>query len=382
MNEKEVSEIRRRYKPDKSNISTIRGCYVNENGEIVSEFNQPVSLMPEDEAEKFLSILKKTLSGTLDKNLINIEFTTKQVTDSNEHKLLMALKDSALKNDDAVHDLFQYVIQTVRLEDNYVILLAHDVYDIPYRSFDGAQQNDASSEVFSYVLCSICPVKQTKPALSYFVYENEFHSRVADWVVSPPELGFMFPAFDDRSSNIYGTLYYSRDTAKSYDSFVDTIFHCELPMPAAEQKETFQTMLGNTLADDCRMHVVQAVHDDLQEMIEEHKENKEEEPLKVSKNTIRHILETNGVSEESVAAFSEQFDASFGADTNLSPKNIIDTKKIEVTTPNVTIQVKPEHGNLVETRVIDGAKYILIRAEQGVELNGIPVHITDESMGV
>ena len=31
--------------------------------------------------------------------------------------------------------------------------------------------------------------------------------------------------------------------------------------------------------------------------------------------------------------------------------------------------------DLVETRVLGGAKYILIRAEEGVEVNGVPVEI-------
>ena len=82
MNEREVAEIRRRFRPDKSNITHVRGCYVNEQREIVAEFNQSLGLMPQEELEKFLSILKRTLSGTVGKNLIDIEFTTKQLVDS------------------------------------------------------------------------------------------------------------------------------------------------------------------------------------------------------------------------------------------------------------------------------------------------------------
>ena len=72
MNEKEIAEIRRRFRPDKSNIERIRGCYVNDQREIVSEFSQSLGLMPQQESEELLAILKKTLSGTVGKNLINI----------------------------------------------------------------------------------------------------------------------------------------------------------------------------------------------------------------------------------------------------------------------------------------------------------------------
>lgn len=379
MNEKEISEIRRRFKSDKSNIRSIRGCYVNDNGEIISEFNQPVSLMPEEETEMFLSILKKTLSGTQGKNLIDIEFSTSQVVQSDEHGLLMALRDSSLNDENAVRALFQRIIPSITLEGNYLILLAQDVYDVPYRSRDGERMEDASTDVFAYMLCSICPVKMTKPALSYYAFENKFQTRVADWIVSPPELGFLFPAFDDRSANIYGALYYSRDIADSHENFVNTAFGCAAPMPAATQKEIFQNILRDTMADECSLELVQSVHGHLQQMIEVHKESKEPEPLRVGKSTFTRILKENGVSDIQAESFAKQFDMEFGEDASLSPQNIIDKKQIEVTMPDVKIQVAAGRDDLVETRIIDGARYILIRAEEGVELNGVPILIVQSN---
>lgn len=375
MNEKEIAEIRRRFRPDKSNITRIRGCYVNDQREIVSEFSQPLGLMPQEESEELLAILKKTLSGAIGKNLIDIEFATQQVLEGEEHKLLMALKDSSLESDDAVKEFYGRVIQTLDMEGHYLILLAYDQYDVPYYTKDGEKQED-SSEVFSYFLCSVCPVKLTKPALGYYVSENSFRNIRTDWVVSAPELGFLFPAFNDRSANIYNALYYSRNIAESHTEFVDTVFKSEIPMPAAAQKETFQAVLEETVAEDCSFDVVQAVQGQLSEMIEEHKNNKEEEPLVVSKKTVKGILESCGVSEDRVTAFEEKFDMEFGADTEISPRNLIDTKQLEVRTPDVTIRVNPERNDLVETRIIDGTKYILIRADEGVEVNGVNIHIS------
>lgn len=375
MNEKEISEIRRRFRPEKSNITRIRGCYVNDQREIVSEFSQSLALMPQEESEELLTILKKTLSGAIGKNLIDIEFSTQQVLEGAEHQLLMKLKDSCLEDDNAVQAFYNSVIQTLNMDSNYLILLAFDKYDVPSYSKDGEKQDD-SSEVFSYFLCSICPVKLTKPALGYFVSENEFRNITADWVVSSPELGFMFPAFDDRSANIYNAVYYSRNIAENHKEFVDTVFKAEIPMPAAAQKEAFQSILGDTVADDCSLEVIQAVHEQLSGMIEEHKTNKEEEPLLISKKTVKGILESCGVSESHVAAFEEKYDDEFGTDTEISPQNIIDTKQLEVHTPDVIIHVNPERSDLVETRTIDGTKYILIRADEGVEVNGVNIHIS------
>lgn len=376
MNEKEIAELRRRFRADKSSISRVRGCYVNEKREIISQFDQSLGILGQTESEQLLSTLRKTLSGTLGKNLLDIPFDTRQVVEGDQHKLLMALRNSALRDEEAVSAFYQRVIQSLDLEGNYLILLVQDDYDVPYRSKDGERQDDASSEVFRYILCSICPVKQTKEALSYYVYENAFHSISADWVVSAPEMGFLFPSFDERSTNLYDALYYCKDTSQTHPDFVEAVFHAPAPMPAAEQMETFQALLQDTLSDECRYQVVQSVHGQLREMIEEHKANKVEEPLVVDKGTVRRVLEHSGVSEEHVEAFEERYDDAFGADADLSPWNLVDTKQLEITTPDVTIKVSPDRGDLVETRLIDGARYILIRAEEGVAVNGVPIQIS------
>ena len=375
MNEKEIGELRRRFRPEKSNITHVRGCYVNEKREIVSQFDQSLAMMTQTETEEILAILRRTLSGTLGKNLIDVSFDTSQVVDSDEHKLLMALRQSALQDENAVQEFFFRVTQSLVMEGNYMILLVHDAYDVPFRSADGFQQEDASSEVYSYMLCSICPVKMTKPALSYYAHENRFYNRDADWIVSPPELGFLFPAFDDRCANLYASLYYTRNAGENHQEFVDTIFRQEIPMPAEAQKETFDDLLGQALAEECSLEVVQSVHEQLCDKIEAHKQNKEEEPLTLTKRQVSEVLSDSGVSEERVAAFEEKFDASFGAEAALSPRNLVDARRFKVCTPDVTIQVNPERSDLVETRLIGGVRYILIRAEEGVEVNGVDIQI-------
>ncbi len=375
MNEKEISELRRRLKPEKHNISHIRGCYVNEKREVLSLFDQSLAVLPEEEGEKYLALFKRSLSGTLGKNLIDLSFSTQQVADGEEHRLLMALRDAELRDEAAVQAFFQKAVAELQIEGNYLILLAADTYDVPYRAADGERQAEASLEVFRYLVCCVCPVKPTKPALSYSAAQNEFHSRRADWIVAPPELGFLFPAFDDRAANLYGALYYTKDTASLQDGFLDAIFHTDPPMPADEQKETFQEVLRETLADECRFEVVQAVHGEVAERIDTHKQNKETEPLLLSKHEVRDMLASCGVSDSHLTAFEARYDEAFGADKELPPKNILDNKKLEVRTPDVVVQVSPGRSNLIETRVISGRRYILIRAEGDVEVNGVSVRI-------
>ena len=375
MNEKEIGEIRRRFRPDRSSISHVRGCYVSASGEILSRFNQSLAMMSQEEGEQILSILRKTLSGTLGKNLTDIVFETRQVADSPEHRLLMALRESHLGDEEAVETFFEKAIGSLTMEDNYMILLAHDTYDVPWKGGDGEELEDASDHVFSYILCAVCPVKRTKPALSYQIQENAFRDRTPEWLVSPPEAGFLFPAFDQRCANLYGALYYARDGKENHPDFAQAVFCQEVPMPAAEQRETFQAILGDSLEEECRCEVVQAVQDAFCGMIAEHKEQHETEPLVVSRGTVQRVLDDCGVSEERTEEFGRRYDEAFGMEAEVSPRNLVDTKQLEVKTADVTIRVSAQRGDLLEMRKIDGARYILIRAEDEVTVNGVSVQI-------
>lgn len=370
MNQKEISELRRRWRPEKSAVSRIYGCYVNSNKEIVSDLDESLGTMPEEEAEKYLGLLKKSLSGTLGKNLIDIVFSTQQVMDSEEHKLLSALRSSALKDGQVRNDFYRKVIDSLDMGDSsYLLLLACDAYDVPRRGKDGDIQADSSEDVFTYLLCCVCPVKSGKPELNYFPGDNEFHY-AAGQVVSAPELGFLFPAFDDRTANIYNALFYSRKADEIHQEFIDAVFHTEPPMSAAEQREAFQSALSEGLEDAYSVEVARSIHERLADRITQHKESKSPEPLVLTAGDISAILQDCGVSQERIDAFKENCGEKFGENVVLNPANLIDVGRFEVKTSQVTVSVSPEQSYLVETRTIDGKKYLLIPAEENVEING------------
>lgn len=383
MNEKEIGEIRRRVRRDRSNMTAIYGCFVNQQKEIVTEYRKSTAMMSENEAERYFGLMKRSLSGTLGKNLIDITFRTAQVAGSPEHKLLMDLRQDGLKDENLRMELYKKIMESVSLEDSYLILLGCDSYDVPFKSKDDLTQTDNSGEVYTYILCAVCPVKQTKPNLHYVPEEKEFHDGGITQVAQAPALGFLFPAFDNRATNIYNALFYTRDSAQSYPNFVDTVFNVQAPQPAAEQKKSFEALLATSLEEECSMEVVQTVHDQLCQCIELHKESKEKEPLLISKEQVKTALTACGVSEEHMAKFSVNYDEAFGFEAELHPKNIIDNKKFEIHTPDVSIRVAPERSDLIETRIIGGVKYIMICADEDVEVNGVSIHIKDrETAGV
>ena len=375
VNKKELREIRRRVRPDRTNIQHIYGCYVNSQKEIISTFDESLALLSQEEQEKYISILKKTLSGALGRNLLDISFTTRQVVDGDEHKLLSALRRTELKDTVLLDEFYKAIVSSLNLENmNYLILLAFDAYDVPQFDKNGEKDGE-SNEVFNYILCSICPVKTGKPVLSYSNEENRFHNLSLAQVVASPELGFMFPSFDDRSANIYNALFYSRDTKGVHEDFVDAVFKTEAPLSPLQQKEAFSAAVSSSLEKECSFDVLQSVHEELRERIELHKESKDPDPLTVTADDVCEILEKSGVSEERREAFIASCNERFGDNKPISPDNIINSRKFEISTEKVKISVSPEYSGFIRTQIIDGKKYILIPAEAGAEVNGIPVII-------
>jgi len=375
MNDKEIGELRRHLRRDRSNMTNIYGCYVNDQKEIISQFSQSLGMMPENEAEKYFTLLKRTLSGTIGKNLIDISFKTAQVADSPEHKLLMGLRDSRCMDEELRDQLCKKIIETVTFDGNYLILIAGETYDVPFKSKDDSFQKDRSEESYTFFICAVCPVKQTKPNLHYVAEEKMFHDGAMNMMVSAPALGFLFPAFDGRSTNIYNALMYSKDIKDGHEAFVESVFNINPPKPAAEQKKSFEALLSTALKEDCSMDLVQTVHNEIRERIEMHKEAKVADPLMISKEEVKSVLAQCGVSEEHAAKFSVEYDEVFGFEADLHPKNIIDNRKFEIKTPDVSIKVAPDRADLIETRVIGGVKYILICADEEVEVNGVSIHI-------
>ncbi len=378
MNNKEIGEIRRHLRREKSNITAICGCYVNDNKEIISNFRQNTGIMPENESDKYFGLLRRALSGSIGKNLIDITFKTSQVAGSPEHQLLMDLRKTKLQDPELLEGFYRKVIDSVSLEGNYLILLGCDSYDVPFRSKDDSLQADSAEEVYTYLICAICPVKQTKANLHYVAEEKVFHDGAMAQMVAAPALGFLFPAFDNRATNIYNALYYTHDTKAGQDSFVEAIFNTPVPQPAAQQKSSFEALLSNALGEECSLDVVQTVHDQLTQRIAFHKESKVPDPLLVSKEDVKEVLASCGISQEHMAKFSVDYDEAFGFEAELHPKNIIDEKHFELKTPDVVIKVDPARSDLIETRIIGGVKYIMICADENIEVNGVSIHVNEK----
>lgn len=371
MNKREVLEIRKQYKPEDCSITRICGCYVNGNKEIIAMSKDAFLSLPDEAIFKYLTIFKQTLSGTIGKNLINMEFPLEQEMPGGTQDFLLKLRNSKLQDDLLIEEFFQKIIDNYYYGENYYIILIHVAYDIPGKSTDGSEMFDASDEVYEYLLCSICPVHLSKEGLCYNPETNQVENRVRDWLVEPPMKGFLFPAFNDRSTDIHSLLYSSKQPEDLQPDFIENALGCTFPMSAGSQKSTFHSVVVNTLGDECEYQVIRNIHDNLNEIMEEAKTAPE--PPIISKPEMKRLLANSGISDAQMEGFDSSFDSIAGEKTEFLITNIAETRKFSIQTPDVVIKVNPERTDLVETKIIDGKQCLVIEINDQVEVNGVPI---------
>lgn len=377
MNKKEVLEIRKQFTPANCAITRIAGCYVDHEKNKKMESKSAFLSLPEEDAFKYFDIFRKTLSGSVGKNLLNLEFPTKQEMPGGTQEFLMKLRKSKLEDDQLLEEFYDRIIESYNYGENYYIVLIHAMYDIPGRASDGTEMYDASEEVYEYLLCSICPVSLSKAGLSYHAESNCIQDRIRDWVVGMPDKGFLFPAFNDRSTDIHGVLYYTKKSEDLQQELIEQLLGARMPMSVNTQKEIFQMLIEDTLGEDGDYKTIRNIHDALNDMIEEHKE--EPEPLQLDKADVRKVFEQSGVSSEKMESFDQNYEETAGEKTSLLAENITETKKFQIETLDIVIKVNPGRTDLVDTMVVNGRKCLVIAVDDSLEVNGIPVRTIERA---
>jgi hypothetical protein len=373
MTRKELNEIKSQYTLEDCGILRLCGCYVDGERNKITQFNENFLNLPEEEKHKYFDIFKKTLSGTPGKNLVDMKFNVDAYADEGARTFLMNLRDSGLKDDRLLNEFYDRIINNYSYVGNYLILLINQVYDIPAVTTDNIEMDDASDEVYSYILCSICHVNLSKPGLGYDEEDNNFHDKKQNHMVDVPDVGFLFPAFNKRSADEDMTLFYTKDVSEFEDGLIDCLLDCAVPLPAKQQKETFTSLVNEALGEEADLEIVKNIHENLEQIIEE-KKQESPAPVMLDKTEIKDLLEKSGVKEEKLENFEEHFEMAAGEHGKLVASNVSSGKKFEVKTPDVVIKINSDKTDIVSTQVIDGRQCLVIQIDERLEVNGISVN--------
>ncbi len=367
---KEIREIKKLYTKERCSVSRLCGCYVNAEKEKVASFSGSLLGMDDSEQYKYLEILKKCLSGSPDKNLFNIDIPLAFEKDSEGYRLLSAMRLSKLSNKSVINEFYDMIIQTFHHSGNYMIIIATDTYDVPGRSALGDLMDDASEESFSYFLCAVCPVELGKPGLKFSSDEGWFTAIDRDWIAEAPMTGFMFPAFNERSTDLHSALLHAGSSDGLQFDLVYKLFGSELPLTAADKKAAFGTLLSDVYGEDCSPEDVKAVHETLAAEAEIIK-NEPSMDSSLSRSHVRSILEKSGATDAQMERFEDSFDAVFREDDELSIETIYNPRQFVVKSDSVDIKVAADRTDLVRFEKIDGRLCAVIELEGTVEVNGV-----------
>ena len=424
MNKKEVLELKKRLKKDAATFTRVCGCYVDANHEKVCKFGNTFLNLEEDEFYKYLEIANKALSGTLGNNLLELHFPIEEEEVGGRQQILMALRDTKLQDDNLLDTFYDLVIDTFDHAGNYLIVLFHDAYDVMTRTSDN-NNLDESEEVYEYLICAICPVDLSKPGLGYLENEQRIGPRVRDWVVGAVDTAFLFPAFNDRSTDIHSTLFYTKNTKEPHSEFMANGLGCGIERTATEQKMAFHSIVRNVLGaeDEHTDEVLLDMQQNLSEMIDEYEEthDDEEDVFLLDKEVVGKLLADSNVTEEKAARIEKSVDEAFGEkppaaehviDSRALAQNELRVEKLaledqvgsltvqlnqkddelkerttqliekqeeidnyiaETKTYDVVLRVKPEKASQIHAQMIDGQKCLVIPMgeDEHAAINGV-----------
>jgi len=332
MRRKDILELKRRFKKEQCTFTKMCGCYVNGEKHTILKFRESFLNLDEDEYFKYLEIAKKVLSGTIGNNILELNFEANEDFTNERQTSLMQLKNSQLKDDALVDNLYDLIIANYDYTGNFLILFFHDAYDVISKTRDNARI-DESEEVYEYVLCAICPVSLSEPGLRYFEQQNEIKARIRDWVVESPTNGFVFPAFIDRSCDVNSIMYYTKNAKDTHTELMENVLGCLSKKTATVQKETFQSIIKDSFGDDENKadKIFMDVQESLSTMIEEYNDLNDDgdcEPISLTKKDLQNLLKESEVPREITTIIENSYVENFGDDITIA-KNLIDAKALK-----------------------------------------------------
>lgn len=378
MDKKAVTEVKKCFNKNDCRIDRMRACYVNEEKEKIETMHDTFLALQDEEMAKYCEIFKKSMSGKFGRNLFNVEFPLIEEQPGGHQEALYRLQQSELRDDALVQGFFDRVIESCTIPGKYLIILVHGVYDIPKKTTDGILMDDASEDVYSFLLCSICPVSLLREGLCYDSAAGTFLSRTDDWAVQKPEAAFLFPSFNDRNTDIHEALFYAKNPKERHEELSRDILGTELPRAEAEQQNLFRAVIEATLDRDCDFETVKNISESVKELIREAEDA--ETPAVLGKRELGRFLEENGANEDQMKKFESVYEEAMGEDDSpLLAENVTDSKNLVVKSDNVKLSVKSEVSDIIETRIIDGREFLLIPVSDNIEVNGIRIHSRNSS---
>ena len=371
MNKKDISEVKKLLAKKTCRIDKISGCMVDGDGKCSDVIGEHLRRMDEDESDLYLGLVRKALSGKIGKNLYNTEFPLSEEKDGGKQHALHAFLDDQLDTDDKTKKFCQNIADNIHMDSAYAILIAKGVYDVPAKAKDGAVLENASEDVYLFEITCICPVKVGKKMLVFNESSKNLASSGTVLSIEAPVAGFLYPAFDNRQTNIHAALYYVKKETERHQDLSDLIFGADLMTAESDQKELLAAVVEKTLGRDCDFDQVRSINDAVNQASKEMSDT--DEPAEIGKNDLKRILRDSGVPEDKLNKFDAVYDEVVGEKSSFGAENINAGSTVKMESSSVKISMKNEMANMLETKVIGGREFLLIPIQDDITFNGVQI---------
>ena len=374
MNKKELSDLKKNFS-DQCGFFTfnqVLRAFIDSDKNVTYKSHSLMGVLPPEEQELLTDTLRKGLSGTLGKNLIEYNFPNAAYEEGKPQSVLYNALKSKLLDDNSVDIFLKNITENITYTSTFAVIAAHCTYTL-FRRDKNDEKSDVTND-YNFILTVFCPVELGEDVLVYDEDNNNICviPKKSRSLSKAPTDAFLFPVLTGGDPNVNAVLCYSSKPKEPNTSLVENVLGCEPTFTAVGEKEIFGKVLEDIVGEDLDYTIITKVNEKIAEEIKEHRFD--EKPTAIDDIKLKNILYDSGVKDDKLEKVHKTFTETVGNKT-LTASNLISPKTV-IVTPDITVNISKNATEKVRTSLIGGRRCLVIDLDDpNIIINGLPTTI-------
>lgn len=374
MNKKEITEIKKSFKSDNGYFTTDRilTAFVDAEKNILYNNTHSTYTMTVEDRDIYDETLLKVLNTNIGKNFNEFAFPDSAYKENQPQSILYNIVKGELKDTEANTAYVEHIANNLLYTGPYTIITAFCVYNVRKTNSNDEFNEDNEDELYKFIITAICPADTGDDGFIFDSDNKEIIKKLNTELIinKAPSDGFIFPVFNNRSSDINYVGIYSKSKAKPNVSMIENVMTCTFTTTSEVEKTNFQNILKTVVDEDLNYNFINEVNDKIKTIIDLNRD--ETEVTTINADNLEDIFSECGLSQERVDMIKPVYEKICG-DNELKAYNLIE-HKTTVDIDGIKVNIKSYDTDKVRTSVIDGRRCLIIDIDDPtVEINGLPV---------
>lgn len=375
MNRKELSEIRNHFNSEAKyfTMERVLTAFVDSQRRVRGVCLRDAPMIPAPESQILYETMKKVLNVNLGKQSSELPFQNHAYGEDGAQTFLSKVLQSGFKQEDVALEFLGKLAETLDSDSPYAVIAAFCQYDPPRKNKMDEIDEEASDQVFRYMVVALCPVAKTESVLAYDQSDDEIlRQENKNAVISKaPMDGIFFPVFSDRATDVHHVLYYTKTPNSPNEKLIGEFLECEVESTIEDDQSGMKQVLDSLLGDDLTYETVTTVNEKLNEIVAKNKTD--DAPTEVTGRILHRMLAAAGVPEEKLADTERVFEEH--VESTLKPERLVAAKTV-IRTPEIVVNVKNEAKHKVHLEEVNGRHCMVIDLDEAViEVNGYDLKV-------